>query len=262
MITLKKLYSALTRRFNLKLQEKWDQCGIRRQNPWDKTINKVILCLDCNLDVVEEAIKGKYDVIISHHPIFTKSKSIQTSSVDLQILDKLSKNKIDLISLHTCVDNNEFGLNHYLVKMLNLHNLTYVKNPEGSYYIGHFSKALKFDDAVYVTNQTFKTLNVKYIQKTNTINSVILCSGSGFSVLKPDLETFDKNSVIVTGDIKWHDWTLVNDLKINTLDVGHDVEKYFIDLIYGHLTNRFYNLKIKKVYPKIKILTLNGVSNL
>ena len=262
MITLRKLYRTLTKRFNLKLQEKWDQCGIKRYSSWDKTINKVIVCLDCNLQVVDEAIKGKYDVIISHHPIFTKSKNISTSSIDLQILKKLNRHKIDLISLHTCVDNNEFGLNHYLVKMLSLHNLTYVKNSKGSYYIGHFSKPFKFDDVLHVIYQTFKTLNIRYIQNTSTINSIILCSGSGFSVLKPDLETFSKNSLIVTGDIKWHDWNLVNDLKINTLDIGHDVEKYFNDLICDYLEDTLDELSVKKIYPKIKILTLNYDSNL
>jgi putative NIF3 family GTP cyclohydrolase 1 type 2 len=81
-------------------------------------------------------------------------------------------------------------------------------------------------------------------------------------VLKPDLETFSKNSLIVTGDIKWHDWNLVNDLKINTLDIGHDVEKYFNDLICDYLEDTLDELSVKKIYPKIKILTLNYDSNL
>ena len=258
MITLKKLYKSLTKRFNLKLQEKWDQCGIKRCGSWDKIVNKVIVCLDCNMQVIKEAIKGKYDVIISHHPIFTKNKNISASPIDLKILKELSKNKIDLISLHTCVDNNEFGLNHYLVKTLNLHNLTYVKDAEGSYYIGHLSKSFRFDDLLQIINKTFKTLNVRYIKKTNVINTIVFCSGSGFSVLKPDLETFDKNLLIVTGDIKWHDWILVNDLKISTLDIGHDVEKYFNDLISEYLKSVFSQLTIKKIYPKIKILTLKS----
>ena len=45
-------------------------------------------------------------------------------------------------------------------------------------------------------------------------------------------------------------------------ELHHDVEKYFNDLICDYLEDILDELSVKKIYPKIKILTLNYDSNL
>lgn len=258
MITLKKLYRTLTKEFSLKLQEEWDQSGIRRFSSWEKPINKILLCLDCANRTIDEAIKTSCDVIISHHPIFTNSNEIEEQCNTKTILNKLKRNKISLISLHTCVDANEYGLNYYLIKMLKLKNISCIKSPNNcvKYYIGCFKHPLTFNNAINLINQTFKTNSIKYLRKTQKIDTVILSCGAGFSALKPDLSNFDKNVLIITGDIKWHDWILLDDLDINSLDVGHDLEKYFINLINDFLTKKISRLKIIKHFPTIKLVSV------
>lgn len=260
MITLKKLYRTLTNKFNLKLQEEWDQSGIRRFSSWEKHVNKILLCLDCTNRTIDEAIKTSCDVIISHHPIFTGSNEIKEHHNTKQILNRLKKNKISLISLHTCIDANEYGLNWYLIKMLKLKNISCIKMPNNSikYYIGCFKQPLAFNNAINLINQTFKTNSIKYLRKTKKISTIVLSCGAGFSVLKPDLNNFDKNALIITGDIKWHDWILLDDLEINGLDVGHDLEKYFINLINEFLIDKIPRLKIIKHFPTIKLVSVNN----
>ena len=264
MTTLKDLYNALIGKFSLKLQAKWDQSGIHRFSLWNKKINKILLCLDCNEEVINLAIKFKYYVIISHHPIFVNSNEIENQCNTNSMLNKLKKHKINLISLHTCVDNNEYGLNLYLIKMLKLNNILCIKNPNTDtlYYIGCFKKPLKFNNAINFINKTFKTNNIKFLKETNIIDSIILSCGSGFSVLKSDLKNFSKSSLIITGDIKWHDWILLDDLKINAIDVGHDLEKYFINLVNDILISKFPKLKIIKHYPTIELMSLSNTKSL
>ena len=260
MITLKELYRALTKKFTLKLQEEWDQSGIRRFSSWEKPINKVLICLDCTSKAIDEAIKTSCDVIISHHPIFTNSNEIEEQCNAKTILNRLKKNKISLISLHTCVDANECGLNYYLIKMLKLKKISCIKNHNNcvNCYIGCFNKPLAFNDAIDLINNTFKTNSIKFLKKTQKIDTVILSCGAGFSLLKPDLLNFDKNALIITGDIKWHDWILLNDLNINGLDVGHELEKYFINLIKEFLNEKFSELKIIKHYPTINLVSVTN----
>ncbi|MBQ2349638.1 MAG: Nif3-like dinuclear metal center hexameric protein, partial [Mycoplasma sp.] len=105
---------------------------------------------------------------------------------------------------------------------------------------------------------TFKTNSIKFLKKTQKIDTVILSCGAGFSLLKPDLLNFDKNALIITGDIKWHDWILLNDLNINGLDVGHELEKYFINLIKEFLNKKFSELKIIKHYPTINLVSVTN----
>ena len=260
MITLKKIYKTLTNKFSLKLQDEWDQSGIRRFCSWDKNISKVLICLDCNEKVINFAIKSGYDVIISHHPIFINSNEIEDQCNSISLLNKLKKHKISLISLHTCVDFNEYGLNYYLIKILKLKNISCIKNANNKvlYYIGSFNKKMEFSNAINFINEIFKTGNIKFLKKSKTIDSVILSCGAGFSNLKNDLKNFSKNSLIVTGDIKWHDWILLDDLSINGLDVGHDLEKYFIDLICEILLDKLSMLKITKYYPTIKLVSISN----
>ena len=55
-------------RVPLAFQEEYDNCGLLIGNQ-DVEINSVLICLDCTEEVVDEAIKNKHNLIISHHPI-------------------------------------------------------------------------------------------------------------------------------------------------------------------------------------------------
>ena len=49
----------------------WDNVGLlvgRR----DKEVNKLLIAVDATLDVIEQAIEGGYDMIVTHHPMIFK----------------------------------------------------------------------------------------------------------------------------------------------------------------------------------------------
>ena len=62
------------------LQEEWDNSGLCIGNP-ATLVTGILVCLDCTPEVVEEAIAGGMNMIISHHPLIFKGlKSLKDAT--------------------------------------------------------------------------------------------------------------------------------------------------------------------------------------
>jgi len=121
-INLQEIVSFLNQCFPLQYQESWDNSGLLIDT--DKPISKVITCLDCTLEVVNEAIVENANLIVAHHPlIFGGIKKIVKTDRTASILKLLIKNDIAIYCAHTNLDNAVGGLNDYLAKTLNLTNI-------------------------------------------------------------------------------------------------------------------------------------------
>ena len=105
------------------LAEEWDNPGLLLGNP-SQTINKIIICLDVNSQVVEKAITEKCDLIISHHPfIFHAIKKIRTDLPQGHLIQKLLQNNIAVFAAHTNLDSAHGGINDLLCELWNLHDV-------------------------------------------------------------------------------------------------------------------------------------------
>ena len=104
----------------LALQESYDNAGLVVGNH-DDDVNSAILCLDVTEDVVEEAIRKKADLIISHHPvIFSKLDKLTGSSHIERIIIKAVRQGIALYSAHTNIDKVMGGVNSRICEKLGL----------------------------------------------------------------------------------------------------------------------------------------------
>lgn len=104
--------------FPLFLEEKWDNSGLILGDK-NSEINRVQISLDITDDVINNAIKNKAELIITHHPIiFEGLKKINDSTILGQKILKLIKNGINVYSMHTNLDSAKEGLNDYIVEKL------------------------------------------------------------------------------------------------------------------------------------------------
>lgn len=119
---LSEIISKLEKKFPKQNAESWDNVGLlvgRKENE----IKKIQISLDVTLKVIEEAIKNKVDLIISHHPIiFSSIKEINSDSLIGKKILKLIENNISVYSLHTNLDSSNFGLNDLVGKKLGFEN--------------------------------------------------------------------------------------------------------------------------------------------
>jgi dinuclear metal center YbgI/SA1388 family protein len=72
----------------------------------EREISSVLITLDITEEVIDEAIAGKFDLIISHHPlIFNGIKKISGRTFTERILYKAVKHDVAVYSSHTNLDN-------------------------------------------------------------------------------------------------------------------------------------------------------------
>lgn len=68
MSRLSEIYDYIDSFAPFSLQLEWDNSGIL-VNCGDCVISKALVTLDITAEVLNEAIDGKYDLIVSHHPL-------------------------------------------------------------------------------------------------------------------------------------------------------------------------------------------------
>jgi len=138
------------------LQESFDNSGIQFAD-LDTPITKTLLSLDVTQEVLDEAIKNKANLIITHHPLlFSPLKQITKQKNPL--LFRAIINKINLIAMHTNYDLAENGLNDYVGNLLGIKKITPLQSSS--------EKIFKF--AVYVP-----------VQHADKVSQAIFKAGAG-----------------------------------------------------------------------------------
>jgi len=112
-------------------QESYDNSGLLVGSP-DGEIKKILISLDITEEVIEEAIKGDFNLIISHHPIiFQGLKSLKGSTPEERIVMAAIKNDISIIAMHTNLDNVSHGVNAKISQILGLQNTRILEPKSG-----------------------------------------------------------------------------------------------------------------------------------
>ncbi len=95
-----------------------------------REVKNILLCLDVNEKVVDEAVKQNCNLIISHHPLlFISLKKIDTEKDKTsRIIEKLIKKDITLYSAHTNLDFTKDGVSFQLANKLKLTNQKFLLN--------------------------------------------------------------------------------------------------------------------------------------
>jgi dinuclear metal center YbgI/SA1388 family protein len=120
---LKELIKILDKEFHKDYSLSWDNTGLLIGD-LEGEIKKLIISLDVNNKVINEAIKEKADLIFSHHPlILNPIKNITSDNPQGQAILKAVENKIALYCAHTNYDIMEDGLNDYIVGLLDMENI-------------------------------------------------------------------------------------------------------------------------------------------
>lgn len=97
-----------------------DRIGLQVGNP-DAEVTGVLVTLDVNEEVVEEAIRRGANWIIAHHAvIFRPLKSLRTDQPDGRLFYKLLTHEISVYIAHTNLDATVAGVNDVLAEKLGL----------------------------------------------------------------------------------------------------------------------------------------------
>lgn len=130
MATINELIKIIENNFPPSLQENYDNSGFILGDK-NTEISAVLITIDINEKVVEEAMEKKCNLIISHHPIiFHPIKKITGSNYIERTIIKAIKNDIAIYCAHTSVDNSFNGLNKIIAEKIGLQNIKIIAPKE------------------------------------------------------------------------------------------------------------------------------------
>lgn len=108
--------------------EEGDKIGLQLGS-LHKEITGVLIALDVNDEVVEEAIARGCNLIIAHHAIiFRPLQQLQTDTPMGRIYEKLIKNDIAVYISHTNLDITDGGMNDWMAEALGIENAAPLKD--------------------------------------------------------------------------------------------------------------------------------------
>ena len=130
-LKVKEIIRALEEAAPLALQESYDNSGLIVGDP-ESEISSLLLCIDLNEAVIEEAIQKGCGLIVSHHPIIFKGlKRLTPDGYVERVVIKAIRNGIAIAAMHTNLDNSHEGVNKKIADKLGLKSLSILEPKEG-----------------------------------------------------------------------------------------------------------------------------------
>lgn len=230
-----------------RLAENWDNPGLLVGSPQNEA-TKILVALDANERVVEQAIKLGAELIVTHHPIIFKPiKKIRSDLPDGKKLFNLIQHNISVFSAHTNLDSAKGGVNDILAKKLELNNVSpFIINDNdeiGLGRIGKFDKEITIENFAEIVKKNLNLSNIRIVKSPNKrlIKKVALCGGAGAEFIEK--AAFLGADAYITGDVKYHEGELAKALNIHVIDAGHFGTEY---PIVKELANKLKNALEKK----------------
>ncbi|NLG33030.1 MAG: Nif3-like dinuclear metal center hexameric protein [Syntrophomonadaceae bacterium] len=122
-VMVKDIIEKLEHHFPAYLAEPWDNVGLHIGSVKQR-VEKVMVCLDIDDYIVEQAVKNRVNLIISHHPlIFDAIKTINYDDPQGKLITRLIRAKISVYCAHTNLDAAPHGLNQILAEKIGLERI-------------------------------------------------------------------------------------------------------------------------------------------
>lgn len=188
--------------------DEWDRVGLS-SGSLDQQINRVLLCVDPTLEVIQEANQKSCQLVLSHHPLLLEGiHSVAEGEPKAEVLVFAIKNSIATFSAHTNADIVPGGVSDTLAQALGLKNTTplvVVLKESGHGRVGDLTDSVSLEE--------FALLIQKILPRTNTgvrvagdvkqkISRVAVVGGSGGSFLPEAI--LAGADCFVTSDLKHH----------------------------------------------------------
>jgi len=102
------------------LAEDWDNVGLLVGDP-HQTVRRILVALDPSSSLMDLARSGRYDLVITHHPIiFRPLKTLRTDTPAGRFIASATREGIGIIACHTNLDAIEGGVSDVLAAALGL----------------------------------------------------------------------------------------------------------------------------------------------
>lgn len=228
------------------LIDTWDNTGFQVGDS-QREVEKILIALDLDQKILDIAIREKYDMIITHHPIiFSPLKTITSQNPKEELILNIIKNDIVVYNAHSNLDLAIGGVNDVLAKLLNIENtepLRYINPNTDIYGYGRVGD-IEETSILNLADKIKEKLEIKNLiihgDTDKKVDRLALCGGSGSDFILDAYRLGAK--VYITGDIKYHEAQLAYEFGMTIIDPGHfHSEKIILPEIKNYLDREFEN---------------------
>lgn len=215
------LYRYLNEKIPVSLSCEWDNDGLMCSADGEKEVKRVLIALDITAAVVEEAIAGGYDVILSHHPlIFHPLKALNPCDPVAKKAIRLLLSGVTAMSFHTRLDAVVGGVNDTLAGALGLSDVVpFGENGEEIGRVGILEKEMTLDAFAARVKAITGAPCVQVADAGLPVRRVALLGGGGAS--DADAAKASGADTYLTGELKHNQLTDAPENGMNLIAAGH-----------------------------------------
>ncbi len=214
MMTVNKILDFLKQKYPLDTACDFDNVGLL-VGDGEATVEKAVVCLDCDINTVNYAKSMGAQLIVTHHPvIFSGLKNILAGGVVYELI----KSDISVISMHTNLDIAKGGVTENLCEAIGLDN--------AKPFVAHNGFLIReaecdIHDADKLAEHIKHQLGgaIRYVDSGKNINKVLVCSGSGGEFLTDVIS--GGYDALISADIKHNVFIDAINNGVAVFDAGH-----------------------------------------
>lgn len=271
---LKELATVFDTIFYKNLALDWDKTGLSVGNI-QKDIRKILITLDLTDSVIQEAIRAKVDLLLSHHPLLMEpiDSFLDTNNLGSKLLE-IIKNSMAVYTAHTNYDIMPEGLNVMFAKKLGLagiksaylepacatkaHPYEENKFAEGGLgIIGEldvpvklpvFFKKVKESLAISGFRWIASKMPGEFQRESATVKKILVINGSANSFTQRIAVSDFDCDVVIVGELNYHSALEITESGKIIIEIGHgDSEKFAVEGMYDILNRYFKENGIKDI---------------
>lgn len=230
------------------MAEDYDNVGLLIGDA-SRECESVLLCLDVDEFVANEAVKKGVSLIISHHPImFSAIKKITADTSEGRCILTLIENNIALYSAHTNLDAAKGGLCDLMCEIIgveNTHPMTGGGEDFGIGRVGTLRERLTLRELAEKIKMLFSLENIRFSgNDQKDIETVSLCSGGGSSLVYDAVAS--GADVYISGDLKYNN---VRDLVfsgVGFIEIPHYKSEIFAPKLFEKILEGYVETHISE----------------
>jgi len=248
----------------IRLSAEWDNTGLLLGDS-QREVNRVMTCLTLTPESVEEALTGRADLVISHHPLpFRPLRKITASEATGRLLWELAGAGVSVYCPHTAWDSAASGINAQLASRLQLNNVvpliaeksttqtvdgetSSVSNSKrenlGTGRTGDLARQSSLAELAQFVCGAVPHCRPRVVDAGHSIVRVGIVCGSGGSLIEAAVRS--NCDLFLTGEATFHECLEAKGAGLSMLMIGHFAsEKFAMDGLAARCKAEFASLEV------------------
>ena len=223
----------------------WDNsgflCGDLKQE-----VQRILVTLDINQAVIDEAKVGKYQLIVAHHPLFLQPlHRVVAQEYPGNWLLQLTEARIAVLAAHTNLDDAPGGVNDTLAQILGLQHVQPLDETDADdpSRIGQLPRDYDWLELVAFVKERLALSHVMAVPQEGPFRRLALCGGGGMDLWEKAQRAGAQ--CLLSADGKHHQGLTAKDAGMALIDGSHYGTEHIIVPVLAERLRQHFGAAVK-----------------